>query len=70
MNKENSEKKIFVERCITLRSMIDILDNFEQSPRVWIAVMIEKIKNISSQEEDYISSINQVCEVLKMENYE
>lgn len=63
----NEEMEDFVQRCLYLQKKIDFMSHSEESPRVWISVLVEMIKNITKDQENSKACIEQIIDVLRFD---
>jgi hypothetical protein len=61
----NEEIDNYVERCLYLQKSIGTMSLWEDSPRVWAAVMIEIVKNICRNGDDPKRCLEQFIDALK-----
>ncbi len=59
----------FAQRCVKLDMLIDMLSAGEQSNRVWTAVLISKLVEIGSEEENPLACMDEVIKALAASFY-
>ncbi len=64
MNEEDI-KTDFVNRCIILGEWLRYKKSVETSPRVWVSVMIELLKEICNEQEDSEGAMKQIIFTLE-----